>query len=239
VSIKRKINNRQLQDLLQTTALLAKDVAQVRLAGWVTWLTIDDVWRSGCVWDWVLEAALSVGSANYANIQLVHPRLPGLELIAQRGFQRPFLEFFRFVADHHSACGMALKRQRPVLVNDVANSPIFAHTPQLEVILDAGVRAVKSFPLISCKGQTLGMLSVHYAQPNGERLGETARLKMLARTIALAMERNGATPRRPLAALRHAKNDNGFECARELQATANTRSANQLISTGETRGETD
>jgi hypothetical protein len=179
-----------LQEARETAALLRTELAQARLAWWEQWLANDEVWSSSRIWDWVLDAALSVGLADYANVQLVHPRLRGLELKAQRGFQRPFLEFFRFVSEDHSACGMALKRHCPIMVNDVATSSIFANTPQLEVVLDAGVRAVQSLPLIGCNGQMLGMLSVHYREPNAERSGTCADLQVLARTISLALERH-------------------------------------------------
>src|SRR5262245_44296416 len=170
MNIKRLVanNGERLQGLCETSVLLREEFTHLRLASWEQWLANDDVWSSSRIWDWVLDAALTVGSADYANIQLVHPRLRGLELMAQRGFQLPFLEFFRFVSDDHSACGAALKRQRPVIVEDVSNSLIFANTPQLEVILDAGVRAVKSLPLMGHSGRMLGMLSVHYRRPNRE-----------------------------------------------------------------------
>jgi signal transduction protein with GAF and PtsI domain len=178
------------QDALETAALLTRDLAQLRLAFLVKWLALDLDWSSSGVWERVLDAAILVGGADCANVQLVHRRLRGLELTAQRGFQRPFLEFFRFVNDAHSACGMALKQRCPIMVDDVCNSPIFANTPQLELLLDAGVRAVKSVPLVGGTGRTLGMLSVHYRQPRRERNGESACLKVLARAIGRAVARH-------------------------------------------------
>src|SRR5215469_11635423 len=111
-------NGEQLEETLETAAMLRREFARVRLEWWVKLLAMDDFWSSGRAWEYVLDAALSVGSADFANVQLVHPRLFGLELITHRGFRRPFLEFFRFVADDNSACGAALKRRRPVIVGD-------------------------------------------------------------------------------------------------------------------------
>ncbi|MBV8381894.1 MAG: GAF domain-containing protein, partial [Planctomycetaceae bacterium] len=76
------------------------------------------------VLDSALDAALSVASADCANIQLIHPNRRGLVLKAQRGFEPPFLDFFAYVDDSHSACGVALRERRPVVVEDVSRSPI-------------------------------------------------------------------------------------------------------------------
>ena len=180
----------ELRANMETAAQLRSDSAYVRLTLWTNWLSKNDLWSDSRAWEWVLDAAMCVGSADYANVQLVHPRLQGLELTAQRGFHPPFLKFFRFVTDSHSACGAALKRRRPVVVGDVTDSSIFARPPQLEVILDAGVRAVTSVPLIGEKGRMLGMLSVHYREPHGNKNGEVTGLKVLAHTIGLAIEKH-------------------------------------------------
>jgi GAF domain-containing protein len=131
-----------------------------------------------------LDAALSVTSADSANIQLVHPGRRGLVLKAQRGFRGPFLDFFAFVDDRHTACGLALKERRPVFVEDILRSPIFLQTRGLEVMLEAGIRAVKSTPLIGPTGQILGMLSVHYRRPRAYLDSDLTRFQALAAAVA-------------------------------------------------------
>jgi GAF domain-containing protein len=187
----------KLRELIETSALLRGDLCRIRLERWVKWLAIEDVWSSHRIWDWVLDAAISVGSADYANVQLIHPRLGGLELMAHRGFQQPFVEFFRYVSDTRSACGTALKRGRPIIVEDVANSRVFSQTSQLEVVLDAGVRAVKSLPLVGSHGRMMGMLSVHYRHPYPDRNGEGEYLRVLARAIGKKMEQYACRHRNP------------------------------------------
>jgi GAF domain-containing protein len=134
--------------------------------------------------DSALDAALSVASADCANIQLIHPDRRGLVLIAQRGFEPPFLDFFAYVDDSRSACGVALRERRPVVVEDVTRSPIFAQTPGLAVMLGAGIRAVTSTPLIGNTGEILGMLSVHYRRPHADLDSDPTRLQALASAIA-------------------------------------------------------
>jgi GAF domain-containing protein len=135
-----------------------------------------------------LDAALSVASADCANIQRVHPSGRGLVLEAQRGFWPPFLDFFAFVDDGNTACGVALEQRRPVVVEDIIRSPIFVGTRGLEVLLEAGIRAVKSAPLIGRQGQMLGMISVHYRKPRAHVDSELTRLQALAASVAALID---------------------------------------------------
>jgi signal transduction protein with GAF and PtsI domain len=83
---------------------------------------------------------------------------------------------------------VAFKERRPVVVEDVARSPIFAQTRGLEVMLEAGVRAVKSTPLIGPTGRALGMLSVHYRQPRAHVESELTRFQAVAAAVAALID---------------------------------------------------
>lgn len=110
--------------------------------------------------------AIRVSGADRGNAQLMDPATGALRIVAQRGFKRPFLEFFEIVHDETSACGAALKAGTPVWVADVARSPIFAGTPALDVMLTAGARAVASVPVRAEEdGAVLAMISVHCRRP--------------------------------------------------------------------------
>lgn len=117
----------------------------------------------GCIVE-LLDAAIRVTRAEMGNVQLLDPASASLRIEAQRGFARPFLDYFGRVHRGEAACGVALKRRRRVVVPDVTESPIFRNTPALEVLLDAGARAVESTPLLGRNGRVLGMLSLHYRQ---------------------------------------------------------------------------
>jgi GAF domain-containing protein len=133
---------------------------------------------------WALEAATSVLSADFGNIQRMHPSGEGLVLEAQRGFGRSFLNFFEYSNDRHSACGLAMQEHRPVVVEDVECSPIFENTPALEELQKACVRAVRSMPLVDSKGLLVGMISVHYRRPRPHSEAEVRRMKLLANAVA-------------------------------------------------------
>src|ERR1700704_3472346 len=68
----------------------------------------------------VLDAAIELLHADFGNTQLYNEDARKLEIVAQRGFQKEFLDYFRYVdADDGSICGQALKRQSRVIIEDV------------------------------------------------------------------------------------------------------------------------
>lgn len=114
----------------------------------------------------LLEQVVEATHASFGNIQVFDESRQVLKLAANCGFDRPFLEFFATVADERGAsCGAALKAARRVIVADVRESPFFAGTPSLEVLLRAGVMACQSTPLVGPEGTLIGMLNTHYRAP--------------------------------------------------------------------------
>ncbi len=109
-----------------------------------------------------IDTAMRIDRADMANAQLLDPQTRSLRIIAEDGFKRNFLEFFEIVDDDESACGTALGSGRSVWVPDTTGSRIFAGTPALEVMLDAGSRAVASLPVISPGGRLIAMISTHH-----------------------------------------------------------------------------
>jgi len=140
--------------------------------------------------NWAVDSALQITNANKGNLQIADSRSGVLHIAAQRGFGQPFLDFFSFVHTGEAACGKALETCERVIVEDVTESPIFHTTSALEVLLDAGVRAVQSTPLIGSSGTILGMLSTHW--PSARHLSDQAsvRLDILARTVGRWLELN-------------------------------------------------
>ncbi len=136
----------------------------------------------------VLDAAIAITAATMGNVQLLSPS-GDLHIAAHRGFDSPFLEFFRVVRGNDTACGLSMIQGKRVIVNDVLSSPIFADTDGLKVILDAGVRAVQSTPLISRSGTVIGMFSTHYHRPHQPNDRELRLLDHLARQAAALIEK--------------------------------------------------
>ncbi len=136
----------------------------------------------------ILDAGIEITGANMGNIQLLD-KDGALKIVAQRGFDAAFLDFFEHVHDGQAACGSALVSGERVVVEDVAGSPIFAGTPALSAMLDAGARAVQSTPLVSRSGKVMGMFSTHYRMPRRPTERDLRLLDVLARQAADLIER--------------------------------------------------
>jgi GAF domain-containing protein len=109
-----------------------------------------------------LDAAIALHRADFGNIQLYRGGV--LTIVAQRGFDQPFLDRFKTVSiADDSACGRALREGRSVVIADVESDPEFADFRH--VASAAGFRAVQSTPLVTSRGQFVGMLSTHFAEP--------------------------------------------------------------------------
>jgi two-component sensor histidine kinase len=125
-------------------------------------------------------------------MQLLDTASGALTIVAYEGFNTSFLAFFENTRDDASACAAAMHSNKRVIVEDVLNSEIFVGKASLQVMLEAGVRAVISTPLMSSRDNLLGMISVHFDKPHHPTEPELRRLDLLARQTADYLERKGA-----------------------------------------------
>ena len=132
----------------------------------------------------LLDTATLVGGATRGNIQLFDAATRSLAIVVQRGFGKEFLEFFAHVHEGEAACGATMMSGKRVVVEDVTDSPIFFRTPALELMLDAGARAVQSTPLFDGAGRLVGVLSTHYREPRSLEEDDLRQLDVIARRTA-------------------------------------------------------
>ncbi|MBA3501887.1 MAG: response regulator, partial [Deltaproteobacteria bacterium] len=131
----------------------------------------------------MLDAAIALLGADMGNVQILNPHKPVLEIIAQRGFQQDFLDFFREVsADAECACGRALREGRTILIEDIETEDSFA--PYRQAAAAAGYRGVVSTPLVGRDGVPLGMLSTHFRHPHRPSEQGLRRLELYVRQCA-------------------------------------------------------
>jgi GAF domain-containing protein len=118
-------------------------------------------------------------------LQLYDTASETLRLVAHQGFKAPFLDHFAVVRDEPSTCREAMRHRERVIVEDVAQSPIFRGTPEMAVLEEASVGAIQSTPLVARDGKLLGMFSTHWKEPHRLDADSLQLLDLLARQAAV------------------------------------------------------
>jgi len=144
-----------------------------------------------CLYERVLEAAISLMSADMGCMQKYNPE--GRELLllaATEGFHPEAAAFWERVnRASATTCGMALSLGRRVIVPDVESSDFMAGTADLDAIRRSSIRAAQSTPLVSRSGRLLGMITTHWREPHQPTERALRSLDVLARQAADLIER--------------------------------------------------
>ena len=98
----------------------------------------------------IVGVGVAAGRAAFVDLQVYDRHARVLRLVGQHGLGSRFLAFFSAVGvAQPTACAAAFASCRPVLVDDVTRSAIFVGQLTMEPLLDAGSRAVHSYPLLA------------------------------------------------------------------------------------------
>jgi signal transduction histidine kinase/DNA-binding response OmpR family regulator len=136
----------------------------------------------------MLAATIQLLGADKGHVQILAAERGVLHIVAQRGFETDFLDFFREVSiEDDSACGQALRSGKRILIEDIESEPSYA--PYRQIARAAGYRAVQSTPLLSPDGTLLGMLSTYCCLPQRPGDTELRCLDLYARQAADFIER--------------------------------------------------
>jgi GAF domain-containing protein len=133
---------------------------------------VDQPWRA--LFDVLLEEAVAATGAEMGTLQLMDDPTRSLHIVASRGFDPAFLQFFSAVRESDDcACGRTLRDGARIILPDISQSEIFRGTPSGDVLRAANVRAVQSTPLLDRHGRQIGVLSTHWPsvwQPSDDAL---------------------------------------------------------------------
>jgi PAS domain S-box-containing protein len=140
----------------------------------------------------ILDAAIVITGADKGNIQLLKSEAGVLTIVAQRRFGPAFLKYFEYVGDDPTACAAAMRSGERVIIEDITISELFVGQPSMKFLIDEGVRAVISTPLMSSAGNVLGMISIHFRAPHAPDERELSLIDLLARQAADYLERSRA-----------------------------------------------
>jgi PAS domain S-box-containing protein len=138
----------------------------------------------------IVDAAVAIMRSDKASMQSVDDDEDALRLLAFRGFEPEFGTIFELCRpDTKTACTLARRTGRRVVFADVEACDFLAGTPELQVHLEMGIRAVQSTPLISRSGRLLGVFSTHWRRPHQPSERDLRLLDVLARQAADVIER--------------------------------------------------
>ena len=147
-------------------------------------MRLEDLPDLPLVLDEVLEATMALQRADFGYIQLLDDETATLMIVAHRGVGPDFLEHFESVdANDTSACGLALKTGRRILVEDVTTDPGYA--PHRAIADATGFRGVLSTPLFERgTSKPIGMLTTLFRLPWRPKKEDLRIADLLARQAA-------------------------------------------------------
>jgi PAS domain S-box-containing protein len=183
---------RMEEELRRSEAHLAQELADTKILQSTSAELVEEG-RIEMLYRKVVDAAVGIMRADFASMQRFHPdrgQSGELQLLAYRGFDDEAAQFWEWVRPaSDSACGLALRSRRQVVVPNVETCGFMAGTDDLATYLRTGVRAVQTTPLLSRDGRLLGMLSTHWREPHQPSPEELQRFDILARMAADVMAR--------------------------------------------------
>jgi len=169
----------------------------------------------------VLSAAMAVQETGRGLISLCDPEQPGLRLRVHAGLDDEFLRHVELVPPGGGAGGTAYVERGRVVVEDTEADPLYA--PYRDAARRAGFRSCHSTPLISRRGDTIGVLSVLFEEPHRPSDRETRLMDLYARIAADSIE-NARLHQR----LQEELEDRRRSLAREHTARAEAETANRM-----------
>jgi PAS domain S-box-containing protein len=113
----------------------------------------------------VLDATMELQGADFGDVQLYDDATETLKIVAHRGVNQEFLDYFETVdASKTSACGLALRSRARIIIEDVNTDA--DSEPSRGIAAATGYRGVQSTPLFERNtGEPVGMLSTLFREP--------------------------------------------------------------------------
>jgi len=94
------------------------------------------------------------------------------------------------IGPNNGSCGRAACIGEPVIVSDIANSPLWA--AHRDFVLSYQLRACWSTPIISSSGQVLGTFAMYYREPRSPNTHDQGLIEVAVHLAAIAIEREQA-----------------------------------------------
>ncbi|MFT3910881.1 MAG: GAF domain-containing protein [Ferruginibacter sp.] len=138
----------------------------------------------------ILDAAMAMMHANAASLQQYVPEKEALYLLASKHFAEGSARFWEWVRlDSNSSCALALNNKERFIVADINSNKDMAGTNDAFFYAASGIRSVQSTPLVSRRGNVVGMMSTHWKTVHEPSERELRLFDLLARQAADLLER--------------------------------------------------
>lgn len=184
--VERRASEMALRESQQQLATQVADLETLRRLSLRVAATPD---RTAALND-ILETAISLVGAAKGNVQLYDPSDETLKIIAHRGFDQEFLEYFKSVPLGYSCCGAAMEERKRVIIKNVRTDERFSELA--EIYVKHGFTAVQSTPLFNSDGHLMGMFSTHFAEPHEPSERDLRVLDQIAQQAGRIIERTSA-----------------------------------------------
>lgn len=176
-----------------TSARLADELTATRLLQDLSLEMAHEVDLEG-LYAKLVHVAKTLMHSDFASMQRYYPHLGAkgeLKLIGHYGFSEQAAKFWAWVrADSACTCGVAIVRRERVIASDVKNTDFMAGTADQAQLLAAGIHAAQTTPLLSRRGELVGMITTHWKEPHVPSERDLRLLDILARLAADLIERN-------------------------------------------------
>jgi PAS domain S-box-containing protein len=139
----------------------------------------------------ILAAATQLSGTEHGTIQLVSDDDDRIEIAAHQGYSKDsrFIRHF-LKAGSELACDRAFHERKRIIIENIETHPDFKGTKDREIALEEGIRAQQSTPMITRKGEAVGVLSTQFRQPHRPDKRELGLINLLAWTAAEFVERH-------------------------------------------------
>jgi PAS domain S-box-containing protein len=137
----------------------------------------------------ILSAAAELTGTTKGAIQFFDADAETLRIFVHQGLGQGFLDRFQTSGAPYG-CDQAAPQKQRLSVPDITADPDWRGTKELRILLEDGIRAFQSTPLVSRGGRLLGVLNTHFTAPHELSEREARYLDLLARMAADFIERS-------------------------------------------------
>ncbi|MBC2723449.1 PAS domain S-box protein [Desulfosporosinus sp.] len=143
------------------------------------------------IYEEILDVSMKLTHADRGHIAMLDKQAGNLKVYAHQGLTEEGINYFHCAPVQHgrSVASAALKTLQRVIVEDVAQSPIFKGTPGLSILLSRGIKTMQATPMVSSSGNVVGVLETMHEVSHLFNERELRMLDLLARQAADAIER--------------------------------------------------